>query len=106
MGSARFLLMLAVVPALIAASDAIPVKPANEPAVSNEISTDRPDFTESTAVVGPGMVQVESGGTLDKEGGSHSFSGPEVLMRIGSQIRGKLGSAEQRPNDLSGCFQS
>ena len=83
MGSARFLLMLAVVPALIAASDAIPVKPANEPAVSNEISTDRPDFTESTDTMAFGTFQLESGLLFSGHGPSRQVGGPFPLLRIG-----------------------
>lgn len=51
---------------------------------SPPFETDRPDFTESSLTVPKGMLQVESGATLmHPERGIDSFSGPELLMRIG-----------------------
>lgn len=45
--------------------------------------TDRPDFTESAAVVAPGWVQVESGYTFSREGALESHTAGEVLVRVG-----------------------
>lgn len=45
--------------------------------------TDRPDFTESTATVEPGRVQVEGGYTYTDEEGGRSHSIGELLGRIG-----------------------
>ncbi|HEX9950565.1 MAG TPA: hypothetical protein VGB53_02260 [Rubricoccaceae bacterium] len=51
------------------------------------IATDRPDFTESTSVVGLGRLQVEAGTSLTVDAASGStqtvLSGPETLLRIG-----------------------
>lgn len=53
-----------------------------------ELVTDRPDQTESSAVVPPGYVQVETGWSLSRnqEGGirtnTHAF--PGTLFRIGA----------------------
>lgn len=56
---------------------------ADEP---DEITTDRPDFTEASSTVGRGRVQLEAGYTFSRhrEGGitgAHSY--PEALLRIG-----------------------
>jgi uncharacterized membrane protein len=48
-----------------------------------QIVTDRPDFTESTASVDPGRVQLETGVTLTEAGETDSTSFGEVLVRIG-----------------------
>ncbi len=52
-----------------------------------EISTDRPDFTESTDTVARGSLQLESGLLLSRhamEGGpSNYFGGPFPLLRVG-----------------------
>ena len=56
-----------------------------------ELVTDRPDQTESTAIVPPGYAQVETGWTFsrDDEGGSrrqtHEF--PGTLLRLGALDR-------------------
>ena len=49
--------------------------------------TDRPDFTESTATVEPGRVQVEGGYTYADEEGGTSHSVGELLGRIGATER-------------------
>jgi len=48
------------------------------------ISTDRPDFTESTEVVGPGVVQWEGGFTFERERDHVGMTtGPYPLLRVG-----------------------
>lgn len=52
---------------------------------SDEIQTDRPDFTEASSTVGQGVWQLETGYTFAhaQEGdSSHSF--PESLLRVGA----------------------
>ncbi len=71
----------------------VSASPAGEPA-SGEMVTDRPDFTESTEVVGPWMLQIEGGFTLarDSTGGtpSRSVGGPYPLLRLGLSRRLEL----------------
>jgi hypothetical protein len=43
--------------------------------------TDRPDFTESTAVVPSGRTQIEGGITISRSGDEHSSSLGEMLVR-------------------------
>lgn len=45
--------------------------------------TDRPDFTESTASVGAGRVQVEAGYTISRQDGTDEHVVGEVLARVG-----------------------
>jgi hypothetical protein len=55
-----------------------------------EMVTDRPDFTESTDVVGKGVVQIENGLTVERSRGVNSFAGPELLIRVGLTKRLEL----------------
>ena len=55
-----------------------------------EMVTDRPDYTESTQVVGKGVVQVENGFTVERSQGGSSLAGPELLMRVGMTKRLEL----------------
>lgn len=48
-----------------------------------ELVSDRPDFTESTVVVRPGVIQTEMGVTVGAEGGRAQLSTGEIVMRIG-----------------------
>lgn len=49
-----------------------------------ELITDRPDFTESSQVIGRGWFQFESGMSYEGEGRDvRSFSAPGALLRIG-----------------------
>jgi hypothetical protein len=49
-----------------------------------ELVTDRPDFTESSEVVGHGVVQIESGLTFERTNESlHQVTVPLALARIG-----------------------
>jgi hypothetical protein len=56
-----------------------------------ELVTDRPDFTESSVVVGPGIVQVEGGTTFEVEGPAETRHGtlstPLALVRVGLSRR-------------------
>ena len=52
--------------------------------------TDRPDFTESSEVVGRGLVQVESGFVLEADQNSRAITTPAVLARIGLSRRMEL----------------
>lgn len=54
------------------------------------LSTDRPDFTESPAVVPLGSVQAEFGATLDRTAGRAAVSGPELLVRVGVARRAEV----------------
>ena len=65
-----------------------PARPAG--AELPELVTDRPDFTESTEVVGKGVFQMESGFTVARSQGGSSLSGPELLMRVGLSKRLEL----------------
>lgn len=56
---------------------------AEAQAVREPLVTDRPDFTESTAAMGRGEVQLESGYTLDQVGEERSQSFGELLLRVG-----------------------
>jgi len=52
--------------------------------------SDRPDFTEATALVDRGHVQVEGGSTLSRESEARVVSHGEVLMRAGLSSRLEL----------------
>lgn len=61
-------------------------KKDNSKEAQSEMTTDRPDFTESSTTVGKGRIQLESGYTLSRNReadvrNGHSF--PEALLRIG-----------------------
>ena len=55
-----------------------------------ELVSDRPDFTESTVVVRPGVIQTEMGVTLGAEGGRAQLSTGEILIRLGVTKRLEL----------------
>src|SRR6185369_15747729 len=57
---------------------------------AQEMSTDRPDFTESTGLVGRGVFQFENGFTVAREHGVHSLSDGEFLVRVGVSRRAEL----------------
>lgn len=57
---------------------------------SNELITDRPDFTESSEVVGRGMVQLESGFALEGDESNRAITTPTILARIGLTNRMEL----------------
>lgn len=57
--------------------------PGRSLAQSTPLVTDRPDFTESTASVAPGRVQLESGYTLSRADGADAHDLGEVLVRVG-----------------------
>lgn len=51
---------------------------------------DRPDFTESAAVVGSGSLQLEAGYTFRREGPARVNSAGEVLIRAGLALWAEL----------------
>lgn len=63
---------------------------ARPEAARSPLVTDRPDFTESTASVAAGRVQVESGYTLSRTAGSEEHALGEVLVRVGVARRVEL----------------
>ena len=70
-----------------------------------ELVTDRPDFTEATAVIAPGVIQIEMGMTMEREGSVRHFSSGEMLMRtgLGRRMELRLGSdglsSQRSPNE-------
>lgn len=69
------------------------------PAMAQEASlpdliTDRPDYTESSEVVGRGLLQLESGFTFEGDGAgpgrSRSLAVPASLLRLGLTSRSEL----------------
>jgi hypothetical protein len=66
--------------AALLATGCVPVY-AQEPAPA--LATDRPDFTESSGVVGRGFVQFETGTTLEFDRGGKTMTAPLGLVRIG-----------------------
>jgi hypothetical protein len=57
---------------------------------AQEMSTDRPDFTEGTGLVGRGVFQFENGFTVAREHGMYSLSDGEFLLRVGVSGRAEL----------------
>lgn len=88
----RKLLASALAALSTAALAAGPLRPQDTPL--GELVTDRPDRTESAAVVAPGYVQVETGVlfTRDDEGPAEVevLEGPGTLVRIGLGGRAEL----------------
>lgn len=68
-----------LVPALVLSA----TLPGSLSAQSASLVTDRPDFTESTASVAPGRVQLESGYTLTRSDGVDAHDLGEALLRVG-----------------------
>lgn len=88
--------MKCVRPVLTAAVCALSLLPSTVSAQSAEgrlpeLVTDRPDFTESSMVVGPGLVQFEMGTAFESDGQAgdrnRSFTMPLALMRLGVSRR-------------------
>src|ERR1700752_4330658 len=56
-----------------------------------ELITDRPDFTESSEVVGSGVVQIESGLTFEQTNETaKQVTAPQLLVRVGIGPRVEL----------------
>jgi hypothetical protein len=56
-----------------------------------ELVTDRPDFTESSEVVGHGIVQIESGLTFEQtDAVLRQMTAPQLLVRVGVGSRFEL----------------
>ena len=69
--------------AVVAATGSANAQPA-------ELVTDRPDQTESAAVVPRGLFQVETGYLFTRDGGADGHAGPGTLFRIGLGGRTEL----------------
>lgn len=70
--------------AVLASAAQAQTNPAPSPAA---MGADRPDFTEGTDVVGPGVFQIEGGYTYTRSGKTREHSLGEALLRIGSGSR-------------------
>ena len=64
----------------------------SEPAIaqSPELTTDRPDQTESATVVARGLLQVETGYLFARDGEMNGYEVPGTLLRIGLGSRTEL----------------
>ncbi|MFN7963678.1 MAG: transporter [Thermoanaerobaculia bacterium] len=60
------------------------------PLQADDISPDRPDFTNGPETVGAGVVQVEGGATYAEGGGEHGETFGELLLRVGVGSRFEL----------------
>lgn len=60
---------------------------SQEPALTPEIVTDRPDVTESSIVVPKGSLQFENGITWTTDHGAQSVDFSETLVRFGISTR-------------------
>jgi outer membrane putative beta-barrel porin/alpha-amylase len=63
---------------------------ASAEALREPITTDRPDFTESTITVKPGIVQIEGGHTFERVTSEKTNTTGELLLRIGLASRAEL----------------
>lgn len=81
---------------------AAPEEPPRQEAAP--LVTDRPDFTESTASVAPGRVQVETGYTLSRRDGGDDHAVGEVLVRLGlaSPLEARLAPGSYAVMDAPG----
>lgn len=55
-----------------------------------ELVTDRPDYTESSEVVGRGLFQLEAGFNYEGDSGARAVTTPGVLLRVGLSPRVEL----------------
>jgi len=80
------IVMAFVLPSVAAAQSAASDTP--------ELVTDRPDFTESSEVVGRGVVQIETGSSFESDGDgaarARTLTTPQALARIGLSRRVEL----------------
>jgi hypothetical protein len=88
-------MMAGVLVALMAAETApdgpVPAAPAPQQVERGELVTDRPDFTESSLVVGDGIWQLETGLAYEgDEAGARGFAAPQALLRLGLSRRVEL----------------
>jgi hypothetical protein len=73
---------------VLATATAAPAQPLPS---APELVTDRPDFTESSEVVGHRVVQIESGLTLEQTNArTRQMTAPQVLVRVGVGPRFEL----------------
>jgi hypothetical protein len=89
---ALFLICVCGSPAIAVAQTALAEKAVVAPVEVPELITDRPDFTESSEVIGKGGFQFESGMSFEADGGgeARAFAAPAALMRIGLGARTEL----------------
>ena len=74
---------LVIGPAAVCEAQAVPSVP--------ELVTDRPDFTESSEVVGDRVVQIETGLTFEQDDpATRQVTAPQMLVRIGVGQRFEL----------------
>lgn len=74
------------------------------PLAAQEMSSDRPDFTEGTATLSPGQVQVEGGTTWEESGDEDILTVGELLVRIGvgETLEARIGVGSWARLDLPG----
>ena len=78
--------LLGLVAAIGVSQSALAQERAAESASRDEITTDRPDFTEASSTVGKGRQQLETGYTFSRNRNAGILSNhayPELLFRIG-----------------------
>jgi hypothetical protein len=65
--------------------------PAPQQVERGDLVTDRPDFTESSLVVGAGIWQLETGMAFEGDAaGARAFAAPQALLRLGLSRRVEL----------------
>lgn len=85
MDNTPFHFLLALCIAVVPAISAEPVADSNTETELGEMVTDRPDYTESSEVVGRGVMQIEMGTIfeIDSSAGSKTISFGTPLLRLG-----------------------
>ncbi|MFP5284457.1 MAG: transporter, partial [Thermoanaerobaculia bacterium] len=80
--------------ALICLLVAAPAAAQDFSGLSEPLTTDRPDFTESTSIVPPGHFQAEGGFTFSRVEDEESQSLGELLVRIGmgERVEARIGA--------------
>jgi len=93
-------------PALALACLALAAAPARaaDDADLPGLSTDRPDFTETTTVIERAVMQIEGGFTYEAEGVSSVYGFPEILLRTGvvNRLEVRLGLPDYERIDVGG----
>ena len=72
-----------------------------------QLVADRPDITESTSILPPGWLQVETGASLERDDGTETLAGPGTLLRLGvvPRVEARLSwdGLVRREEDRGGC---